>query len=188
MIRYEAWRNATEAPGPATDAVRDHLALNQTFFAQRASQLEFDLDHHRDSEPWQLLEDGLRADSTDASELLRELLADRPVAMRLQGSVTHDETTAMWQYLAGPIARTHHRPRHDWRFVNGMQQDDQGNWQPAAPYTSPLHTLAERYLMDMDEPLEAVASVDNPLAQAVRALYRNHPGYRGPEVWDDTNP
>lgn len=200
MDRYEAWRQATGAPGPAHGGTPSNEQMNQLFFGSNASSIEYagsgyfpsqatDQFLHAASEwdrpplPW--------SPPYDAGEFLqtvegmfRQADDGRTVAFKTR----HTNRVPLWERFNGPIHHGHVRIGNDWAHVNGWSvTTDSGvgslelrQWNRVGPFgPNILGPIRDIHYPDLDAD---VASLGNPLAQAIRGIYLSQPGYGGPNV------
>ena len=201
MDRYEAWRQAAGAPGPAMGGTPSNEQMNQLFFGAKADSIEYagsgyfpgqaaDQLLHEVSQ-WEQSGSPSEFRLYDTGELLTTVEAilaytdnGRTVAFKTQ----HANAVPLWERFNGPIRHGHVRIGNDWAHVNGWSVTTAGGagsleyrqWNRAGPYgPNILRPIRDTHYPDLDADL---TSLGNPLAQAIRGIYLSQPGYRGPNV------
>ena len=187
MARYEAWREAAQAPGPwgnnpDFDQRDDSPLLNQTFYANNAQRVAetggrwFPMDA-----PDELIDRAAQF-SGDTSDLVDEAIDAFPRGRTVRVHVDHEETIPLWQPFAGTIRHRHTRLGNDWKHANGWAKDELGEWvhSGGGPWITPQ--VRDAFLEDLDGGLESLANQDNELARMVRNIYLARPGYGGPTI------
>ncbi len=121
QLLHGDWQHANEEPfGPhAQNADTDQL--NQTFLADRATDLDVD-----GGGVWgggverQAYLDAVEP-MGDAGPFAERLLAYQPHSVSRQAASEYDESVPLWRRYAGRATHRHSLPYHDWALVNGFR-------------------------------------------------------------------
>ncbi len=187
MARYETWRQADRVPddeGPHADAATGHRLLNDTFLAGRADAIDHGVGDRFSTDAVDELADAVELASEPAGLLLEALRNHLPHGRTTRQETEHTTASRLGRLFDGPVQKAHTRADHDWRFVNGWDALT-SPWTPGPPYARNHEAIRDVFFPDYDEALHALAADGNPLAAAMRRLYLQHEGYRGPTVEPD---
>lgn len=189
--RYEAWRAVNDSPGPRWSPVDDADGLDPLYFGDRAQSLGVVRDRDFPDEPAAVLFEAATSRSSDAG-LLTDLWTDEfPSGVRARLIVTHDDQVPFWDRMTGPIRRRHTRLDGEWTYSRHVRFDatlDKWVFTPGPVLGSDtLDAIREAFLLEVDQPLAALAN-NNNLAANTRALYNRAPRYDGPDLPPDWQP
>ena len=192
MDRYEAWRQAAGAPGPAAGGGVGSDQLNQLFFGANADSIDYD------ASGWfpPQAADGLVDAAVERQapleyrfpELVQAAVARADNGRTVAFATRHSNSVPLLGQFGGPIRHGHTRIGHDWAHVNGWSVTTQSaggllgvrQWNRAGPYGPNIQApVRDVHYPTFDADL---AAVGNPLAQAIRGIYLSQPGYGGPNV------
>ena len=190
MDRYEAWRQAAGAPGPAVGTGNDEL--NQLFFGSSAASINYDGSGWFPSQAADDLVDAAvdrqAPNEYRVSQLVRAAISQSDNGRTVGFATRHSNTVPLLGRFAGPIRHGHTRIGHDWAHVNGWSVTTQSGgglsgtsqWNRAGPYgPNILAPVRDIHYPTFDADL---AAIGNPLAEAIRGIYLSRPGYGGPDV------
>lgn len=191
MDRYEAWRAAMPGtPGPARNDQDEHANMNQAFFTADSNDTARSLNanvtiNRRQYEAHDLL---LTQLTEEDFAYYQDFIDEHPATVYVRFEAEHEPFSPLLETIGMSEAtrnRTGFRVRNgDWRFADGIRFDgSEQQWVPGARRITPNPALINVFYAQFDEELQPLADgSNNPLASAARNLYRNYPGYRGPEV------
>ena len=200
MDRYEAWRQAAGAPGPAMGGTPSNEQMNQLFFGSKADSIEYAGSRYFPSQAadqflhevaeWEL-DPASQFRLYDTGELratVEAVLASTDNGRTVAFKTQHTNRVPLWERFNGPIRHGHVRIGNDWAHVNGWSITAAGGagspqyrqWNRIGPYgPNMLRPIADTHYPDLDSDL---ASLGNPLSEAIRGIYLSQPGYGGPNV------
>lgn len=187
MDRYEAWRQAAQAPGPRSDDAAGHAQLNATFYNANADRIHIHGSDRLATRPMDDLVAAARSVSSTMSAIAATQQDVYPWGRTVAFTTGYDNPILAWEpfHGTGDIDHGHTRIDHEWKYANGWRQVN-GAWvqtgggprlMAPAGQRSPL---GDAFFADLDHSLEGVGG---DLAWAVRrAVYHQEPGYIGPTV------
>ncbi|MEO1237177.1 MAG: hypothetical protein AAFX76_10350 [Planctomycetota bacterium] len=201
--RYESWRGAARAPGPATGITpgADLSEIDDTFFGDRNLRLGFEPSDFFPIEPSDELQIAAQALDTDAGRLSNAYFTDFPRGRSIRLVVTDTSDVPLWDRLfPGSLKHRHTVMDTDWRFFNHvvlgtnewfddrsrtvetiLEPRNSGRSAPALPTMGPAQSVRETFYADFDRRLDPLVS-NNALADRIQSFYTVYPTYRGPEV------
>ena len=184
--RYEAWRDAVDAPGPAAGV--DGNALNEALLNGAASELDVTRTGEFPTEPGQMLIEAAGAESSETGSFAQQVLDRFPNGRHVSVNASYEATIPLETRLglASNLRASHTRLANEWKHANGLRyNEEEGRWEPDAPYVSMRQPVRDTYLRNLDEQLPRDSNV---VASSIRAMYMANPGYRGPYLQDVSVP
>jgi len=200
--RYESWRGAAKAPGPAVGvtAGASTRPLRELFFAGDDPTLGFDPTDFFPAEPSNALAGEASDESTGAGDLADQYFQDFPRGRSMRFFVSSPTGSALWeQLLPGSIPHRHTVMDTDWRFMNYVIENEE--WyddrtrttqpiranarstrgQVTIPSQTPSASVRETFYADYDRRLDPLRN-GNPLAERLQDFYLAYPQYWGPTI------
>ncbi len=195
MDRYESWRSAARAPGPAVDVTDtgDTRQMRATFFrGDVPTLLTAEATEFFPREPSQAWERGAGLRAVGAQRLAARYFTDLPRGRSMRFYTRHRSDVRLWERLfPGSIVHRHTVMDTQWRFVNHVidgtrwYDDRIGAYRPTRdsvmPTLDPGYSVREAFYSDFDRRLAVFAS-SNALAEAIQNFYLLYPRYRGPHI------
>lgn len=196
MDRYAVWEETTPgSPGPDTQHRIGQMRnprLNNAFYGLSNDQA-IKLDEHQNRRWYypQGHEDLRDRQVNETYSYFDEFLENNPRARYERFDAKHEQISdALTNMGMSDLTRNdvgHSRMDGDWRYVNGVVYDSRtGKWKPGRRRVTPGSSLREVFFVDLDDGLEPYDSSGNKLAKAIREFYLSYPGYRGPDIANDS--
>lgn len=202
--RYESWRGAAKAPGPAAGLTAGVSLepLRETFFAGDDPTLRLEPSDFFPIESSDDLERAAGQESTSAGALSGQYFQEFPRGRSMRFFVSSPTGSALWdRLLPGSIPHRHTVMDTDWRFMNYVIDDEQ--WyddrsrtnrqiranarstgrgsQVTIPSQTPSSAVREIFYSDYDRRLDPLSG-GNPLAERLQDFYLTYPQYWGPRI------
>ncbi len=183
MDRYEAWRLADGAPGPAANVQGGSAMMNQSFFGGAAQSVSADYSSAFPTDAADEFELMASNVSTDAKNLVTEAFDDFPKGATATMTTTHNESVALWQKIDQPVKHRHVRIGNDWAYSNRWVKNNKGEWVlQHADGTWILPPARDVFYDQLDNTLENLDQGGNRIAEYMRGTYLDKPAYRGPTI------
>ena len=182
--RYEAWREAAIAPGPAGDATGTDQ-LNTAFFRGQTESIDYQGDEYYPQDAMQALVGSIGAKSNDANSLINDVVGAGILDQGRHVVLTthYSETNAIWSKLNQPISHGHVRIGTDWKFANGWQTLASGLTIPScSPGTHVDPSVNAVFVKKLDSVIGGAAKTSSSpqMASMIQHLYTDIPAYSGP--------
>ncbi|MDX1681835.1 MAG: TadE/TadG family type IV pilus assembly protein [Phycisphaeraceae bacterium] len=180
--RYEAWRQAADAPGPSSDPTTGNLQLNTTFFGDNAEQLSVTSRSTWPDDASEVLVGAVAGTqfADDTPQYIQRVFETLPGGRQVNVKVTHENRVAVWERFNRPIRRNHVQLDGDWAYPAGWNTGERPwSWQGRG--VSHVNAIRDTYFDPFDQALANRYS-GNGLAGMIRQLYLRRPAYRGPEL------
>ncbi len=181
--RYEAWRQVYYGYGPAV-VNNDATQINQAFWDGTADALTPDTGGVFPNDTRDEMKDLADEASRDAGIAAAYLLDhELPHGRSVRFDTTHHTRSPLLENLSGPIRHRHIRIGNEWKYANSVTQRSDDVWIESAPSVTPGDLVRDEFLLELDQPLEPIASGSaDKVARVVRWYYRGFPAYLGPDV------
>ncbi|MEM1107715.1 MAG: hypothetical protein AAGH99_03400 [Planctomycetota bacterium] len=203
MDRYESWRGAAKAPGPAVDAVEGASVrpMQELFFVGDDPTLRLEPSDFFPAEPTESLERAAAVESVGALDLTQQYFNDFPRGRSMRFFVGSPASSPLLQRLfPGDISHRHTVMDTDWRFVNFVLED--GQWFDVedgvyldirqaprevtegldlVPTQTPSRPVRDVFYTDYELRLEPLSN-GNPIAERLKDFYLAYPQYWGPQI------
>ncbi len=199
-------------PGAEFEKLRPEFGdaglLNEAFFADNADGLTIEDRSGRVTvdAPTDTVAVAAELINEGSDALIYEQALRSPAWWRIDLATEHTSSVPLYQRFAGPVRHQHTRIDGDWAFASWIEQlhrgdrivmgriltdeahfigddnDSDGRRDLDDLRPQALDGIYEVYYRESDEPFELLQAQGNPLADAVRGIYLNLPGYVGPQL------
>jgi len=176
--RYVAWQETAYAGGPSRSG-ESETALNVTFFGGNAESLSLGRSGVFPTAATDRLEEYARAYSTEAGDLAQASVDALPAGISITVDVSYSSDVPLERGLIRSIRHRHTRMHTDWRAGNAVGSNPDFEWVAAGPGSNHNRANRDVFYDQIDQDLQNLPG-DNRLADRVRGLYLDQPGYRGP--------